>query len=326
MANSLTIIEQKGLCSIQDLGRDSAQHLGFSGGGASDEFSFLFANQLLGNNYNAPALEVTLGQISLRCNEKCSLVITGADCDASINELPIKNNLVKQLNTGDVLTLKLPRIGLHSYIAFSGGIACQHFMDSGAQTHSELALGLCSPALKVGSEIHLCSGAETALFNTVKEPAVPHFHSSSTLTLRFMPSELWQQLSLKKQNFFLSQSYEILPQSNRMGYRLSSDVLFCAEQSSVLVSTKQQPKPLSKQLSKPVCYGSIQLPDNGQPIVLMKERQTIGGYPVLGTVMKTDLFRLSQKKPGEHIRFSTISIEQAQLQLHAFYQKFKSQK
>ena len=324
MNNTLTIIHQKGLCSIQDLGRDSTQHLGFSGGGVSDEFSFLTANQLLNNPHNAPALEITLGQISLQCHCSCTIAITGANCNAALNDKMIQPWAIYQLQKGDILTLKQPKQGLHSYLAFSGGIHAKTFANSCAQTLNEQALGLFEAKLGQNSEIHLSSDCSLSAeeFSLQQQQNTflirqqsPNFHCSNSLTLRFMPSVLWQQLSLKKQTFFLQQSYEILPQSNRMGYRLSSDVLFCAAQENMASS--------SNALSKAVTFGTIQLPPNGQPIVLMKERQTIGGYPVLGTVMKTDLFRLSQKKPGEHIRFTLTTVEQAQQQLGAFYQKFK---
>ncbi|WP_440876307.1 biotin-dependent carboxyltransferase family protein [Thalassotalea sp. PLHSN55] len=321
MTNRIEIIDLKGNCSIQDLGRDKAQHLGFSGSGASDEYSFLMANQLINNVANSPALEITLGQIQLLAHSDTQFAITGADCRATVNDKPIKNWAVHSLNTGDVLTLKQPMQHLHSYLAFLGGIVCDTFFASHSQTLNEQQLALTAKKLAAGSFIELyqtgnMTPAETQQLFTItkvnqRATSPLLFHASEQLTLRFIPSPMWWQLSDKKRNFFTEQSYEILPQSNRMGYRLSSDVLFNCH--------GVNDKPAN--LSKPVCYGTIQLPDNGQPIVLMKERQTIGGYPVLGTVMKTDLFRLAQKRPGQHVRFATISIEQAQQQLAAFYQK-----
>ena len=333
MTNSVTLISKNGLCSIQDLGRPKAQHLGFSAGGVSDEFSFLTANQLLANPPNAPALEVTLGQISLRSQGNYRFALTGADCQASINENPIRNWAIHTLRSGDVLTLKRPHKDLHTYLAFAGGIRAQQFMHSCAQSQNEQALGLFSPPLIAGSTLYLAGqyrenkdsektnndsqapgrSAKHDIGNRFIEE--PHFHRSSQLTLRFMPSPLWQQLTPQNQQDFLEQSYQVLPQSNRVGYRLSSDKNIRAHFSSNINTNT---------LSKPVCYGTIQLPENGQPIVLMKERQTIGGYPVLGTVIQTDLFRLSQKRPGEHLRFSLLTVEQAQQQLSAFYQKFSS--
>ena len=100
-----------------------------------------------------------------------------------------------------------------------------------------------------------------------------------------------------------------------MGYRLTYDAPNLLSEKSKLMLKR-------KKLSKPVSYGTIQLPVDNNPIVLMKDRQTIGGYPVLGNVMQTDLFRLAQKRPGEHVRFVPTTLVFAQQQLASFRKKW----
>ena len=114
MINKLEIIKLTGHCSIQDLGRPSTQHLGFSSGGAADLNAFLSANKLLQNDENDAALEVTLGQIKLKAHAITTIAITGADCFATINDKAIAHWARHTLKVGDILQLKLPKLGLHT--------------------------------------------------------------------------------------------------------------------------------------------------------------------------------------------------------------------
>jgi len=319
--NQLTITKLNGLASIQDLGRINSQCLGFSAGGAADEYAFLAANALLNNNNDCATLEVTLGQIHLQANSDCIIALTGADCQAVILSLSGKQSSIKnwqyhQLKQGDILQLHRPAKMLHSYIAIKGGIQSKLWLNSRSQTFNELALGFTDKQLQVGEGLPFSLAATTDKSLVRSEQKTNHskvlpknFYCQQDLTLRFLPSDLYLSLTLYRQQEFIKQNYNILSESNRMGYRLNGMTPLIHEQPQA-------------GLSKPVSYGTIQLPSNGQPIVLMKERQTIGGYPVLGTVMQTDLFRLSQRRPGESVNFIPVTIEQAQAQLSAFYQRF----
>ncbi|MDT0604930.1 biotin-dependent carboxyltransferase family protein [Thalassotalea castellviae] len=322
---SLTISRLTGYATFQDLGRNTAQHLGFSGSGAADEYSYLLANQLIGNagieqtstnkNNTPAAIEVTLGQLSLVANASCQLVITGADCQAQVRlkhgeQLAINNNQVFTLSQGDELHLGSPKTQVYSYLAVKGGFLAKNWLNSASQTVNENALGFTEAKLTAGSELSFRAD-ETPLAEkfTQKNHLNHNFHRSEQLILRFLPSQLWQHLKMSVKQQFLAQDYFITPQSNRMGYRLTGDALTLDKAKNTL--------------SKPTNFGTIQLPPDGQPIVLMKERQTIGGYPTLGTVIQTDLFRLSQKRPGEQIKFIPATLAQAQAQLLAFSLKFQ---
>lgn len=317
--NFLTITSLKGLASIQDLGRNSSLHKGFSGSGAVDEFNYLRANELLDNPSSSATLEITLGQFSFVANASCEISITGADCHAEIKTLnnqisPIKPNTVITLLKGDEVTLAMPKHQLHSYIAIKGGFNTQQWLNSYSQTLTESHLGFGEPSLNEGHQLFFHQQVET---QSTKQkpfsnylPCRDNFHQQGLLTLRFLPSELWLKIGKDKQKTLLQQQFTITSESNRMGYRLKGNAIHIDAQ--------------EKTLSKPVNYGTIQLPQDGQPIVLMKERQTIGGYPILGTVIKTDLFRLSQKRPGEKIQFTPTTLLFAQAQLLAFKKKFRA--
>ncbi|MEW6991796.1 biotin-dependent carboxyltransferase family protein [Colwelliaceae bacterium 6441] len=309
---SLTIAKLKGKASFQDLGRDTTQHLGFSGSGAADEYSYLLANNLLGNGCSDAAIEVTLGQVVLVAKQYCKMVITGANCQPFIfkenrQTLPLKNGKVFELFQGDTLHLGIPKSQLHSYIAIAGGFSAKHWLGSVSQTTNEMPLGFTEPTLSQGDKLFFSADAQTQPLKEVKTQP-DYFHQSTQLTLRFLPSTLWHNWTPLHQEELIKQHFTITPQSNRMGYRMSGEPL------------RQQR--ITQSLSKPVNLGAIQLPADGQPIVLMKERQTIGGYPLVGTVIQTDLFRLSQKRPGEQVNFVPVTLEQAQAQLLAFKSKF----
>jgi len=311
--NTLTITKHTGYASLQDLGRVNQQHLGFSGSGAADEYSFLLANNLLGNNQNCTAIEITLGQISLKAHNDCLLVLTGAECKSTIlqtnqKEHHVKNNQPFQLSKGEVLSLGLPKEQLHTYLAIAGGFHTRTWLGSVSQATNEYSLGFGEE--KLAKNRTLSFSAQPSLMNLSSpfQNKVHFFHQPGSLTLRFIPSTIWTALSPKQQHNLLNQQYVIGTNSNRMGYRLQGKRIEITHH--------------KKTLSKPVNFGTIQCPNSGQPIVLMKDRQTIGGYPVLGTVIQTDLFRLSQKRPGEKVCFIPVSIESAQSQLANFYQKF----
>jgi len=349
--NFLEIITMNGQASIQDLGRLNAQHLGFSASGAADEFAFLSANKLITNKLsikpvhnitkinnklgNDAAIEITLGQISFKASAACTIAITGADCQAKINNVTVNNWQCHQLHAGDIIAFAMPKTQLHSYLSILGGFTCQTaqqpWLGSLAQTVNEMALGFTGEALMVGSKLYFstqnqplaeATPAQTTQLESLKAnrptTAPDLFYPKQKLTLRIMPSRLFLQMSSAQQQQFLATEYVISPNSNRMGYRLHVKPSQTSSPDKKILTQQLRSQCL---LSMPVTYGMVQFPDNEQPIILMKERQTMGGYPVLGTVMQTDLFRLSQMRPGGEVAFTLITHPQAQQQLRTFYQK-----
>lgn len=343
-----------GNCTFQDLGRTKAQHLGFSSGGAADEHAYRIANHLLQNHINSSAFELRFSQITLRCIKAFNFALTGAESNATINENPINNWQKHHLTPDDTLTLSLPPSGLITYLAFDFPIAIKKFLGSCSQTTNEKSLGLFAPLIQSGDIFHQLNRdhgqenindnkenkheeaissttAHSVLQNITNVPpfAPLRFYGPLTtengdksadkndneLILRFLPSDQYLALSRKEKQHFLKQIFTISSQSNRMGYRLTYDAPNLLSEKSKLMLKRNK-------LSKPVSYGTIQLPVDNNPIVLMKDRQTIGGYPVLGNVMQTDLFRLAQKRPGEHVRFVPTTLVFAQQQLASFRKKW----
>jgi len=369
--NYLTVIKQNSLCSVQDLGRMSSQHLGFSAGGAADEYAFLYANyllclaqnisqsdahihsvnhspdnQLINHHLSLAQLEITLGQITFKAEQHCTIAITGADCSVCINDKPVNNWQVHQLNPHDIISFNQPKLGLHSYLAVVGGIQNKSWLGSRSQTSTEKHLGFntapadtISPGYRIPLAEHCSMSAEKNESHNFSSsnPASSNFDLEQAskiafqqkqltpnqfynelgmpLTLRFIPQSLWYSFTEEQHAAFCENQFTISAGSNRMGYRLSEIP------DDVIPSSTDSNYHLPK-LSKPVTFGSIQLPSNNQPIVLMKERQTIGGYPVLGSVIQTDLFKLSQLRPGNKVQFLPTTLSFSQQQLMAFHQKF----
>ena len=343
--NYLQVIKQNGFCSVQDLGRMSSQHLGFSAGGAADEYAFLFANYLLmlaetavntddpnkskikNHHHNSAQLEITLGQIIFKAAQNCTIAITGADCDVCINDKPVSNWQVYHVNTHDIIRFNQPKTGLHSYLAVAGGIQNKQWLGSRSQTSTEKSLGFNNKPVnrvKEGYNIPLSTDCCVSNYDIKidnfrkvqgKQALVPSPFYNETLlplTLRFIPQKEWFSLTEMEQESFCEHLFTISSDSNRMGYRLSE----IPNNITTAIS-------VNSTLSKPVTFGAIQLPSNNQPIVLMKERQTIGGYPVLGTVIQTDLFKLSQLRPGNKVQLLPASLQFAQQQLKSFHLKFQ---
>ncbi|OKY27397.1 biotin-dependent carboxyltransferase family protein [Thalassotalea sp. PP2-459] len=306
----ITVAECTKNISIQDLGRPSAQHLGFSASGAADEYSFLLANLLLENQANTPVFEIFLGNVTFKFNQPCTLMLTGADCHSRLNNRSVLNNQLLNIAKGDVLQLRTPRNMLYTYLSVQGGFDCSSWLGSASYTPNERNIkGHIQPIYK-GQAFTLSANKATESKHEKVISSKPNqdrnlFHQSQkeSLTLRFIPSNLFNAWTQTHQHEFLTQIFQISTNSDKMGYRLTGEPL---EGSS------------KTELSKPVTLGTIQLPPDGQPIILMKARQTIGGYPVLGVVIHTDVMRLSQKRPGEQVNFNITSMSQAQAQLLSF--------
>lgn len=296
------VTQAKGLISLQACTDLIRQHLGFSASGAADEYAFLSANKILGNDSEAHAIELCFAQFGFVAQHNCLITFTGANCRPQVNDQNVNMWQTLELNIGDRVTTNFASNGNYSYLGIRGGFSAPKRFASSQLEH-------LAPAL-ISKLLTLSNDAKYAPENKSKTVAqYAQFYADKEITLRFMPHPIWHQLSKSQQTHFLSDTFRIEGSSNKMGVRVSGNGLKLNNVNNLL--------------SKPVCYGAIQLPSDGQPIVLMKDRQTIGGYPTLGAVIQVDLFRLAQLQTGNKIRFVPISVEQAQSQLTSFYQKFK---
>ena len=307
----LQVIACENNLSYQDFGRKSMQALGFTVGGAADEYAYNLANSLVKNELGTPALEITFGKSTFKALQDCQIAMTGADCLSHVDQEKVTLNRAFVLKKGQTLTLCRPQLGVFTYLSIRGGFKAKQWQNSVSQITREQVFGLT--ASKISDGERLFAGTKKPYYRTsllsLAEPRLPALGESTTV--RFIPTTLYKSLTLEEQSSIEQAIYQISPSSDRMGYRLTGKKTVSFDKNNEL-----------RKLSTPVTAGIIQISNDGLPIILMKDSQTIGGYPVLGSVIKIDLFKLAQLRPGQSLKFVPCTLQFASTQLEMFYAKF----
>lgn len=291
---AIEVIKPGALSTFQDLGRHGFQKLGVPVNGVMDERSHRLANALVGNAPDEATLEITLMGPTLRFQVPVLLAVCGADLDVSIDGEPLPLATARVVQTGAILSFGKRRQGLRAYLAVAGGYAVDPVMGSSSTFVRGGYGGAQGKPLRRGDVIAL-KAARTAM-PAVQAGPLPELDATAPIRIvrgreaRAFSDEAWASLT--------TSAYKIGAQSDRMGYRLDGAPL-------ALRAKLEMP-------SEAVAFGTIQVPPDGQPIVLMADRQTTGGYPKIAHVCAVDLPRLAQRGPGESLRFELISIDEAQ--------------
>lgn len=278
--------------TVQDLGRNGFRRLGISQGGALDIPALKIANLLVGNAPEAAGLEITLGQFSAEFTQDTWVALTGAGCDAQLDGKPLWTGWRYPVKRGQRLTLKMPKHGMRSYLAVAGGIAVPEMLGSRSTDIKAGFGGLAGRQLQEGDVLPL-GEPQTLPTNSV---GVKQLLFSNRI--RAIPGPEYQEFNAEAQDVFWRTGWQLNPQSNRMGYRLQG--------SRTLVRTTER-----EMLSHGLLPGVIQVPHNGQPIVLMADAQTTGGYPRIACVIEADLYHLAQIRLGEFIHFIPCTLAEA---------------
>ncbi|WP_251033417.1 biotin-dependent carboxyltransferase family protein [Bacillus sp. ISL-75] len=306
-------VHQPGLLTtIQDLGRFGSQKFGVLVSGAMDPISLRVANLLVGNNEGEGALEITLFGTTLEFETDELIAITGGDLQPAIdgNVAPMWRPVL--IRKGSILQFKSAINGCRAYVAFAGGIDVPEVMGS-KSTYLRAAIGgLHGRSLQKGDVF------ESGTFNTLSRALVHQLERmtthipwsvnytefisfNKTQTIRVLRGAEFERFDTASQQTFLSNRYTLTTQADRMGYRLEGESLKLSEKFELL--------------SEGVTYGTIQVPSNGKPIILMADRQTTGGYPKIGQVISVDLPCLAQMQPNANMEFKEVSLEQAEIEL-----------
>lgn len=297
---SIDVIKPGMLSTFQDLGRISFQHLGVPINGVMDERAHRIANWLVANPANEASLEITLLGPTLSFNSTAVIALCGADLSPTVNGQAMAMNQAITVQAGSVLAFGKRRAGLRTYLAVQGGFKLENVMGSSSTYVRGAYGGLHGAALSKGAVIPL-RGAVQGL-TPRRLPTVPLFPygvvQGAAAAIRIVPGREYASFSPESVQLLATESYQLSAQSDRMGYRLIGPVL-----------KQDQPKEL---LSEAVVAGTLQVPPDGAPIVLMADAQTTGGYPRIANVAWVDLPRLAQRAPGEKLHFEWISLEQAQ--------------
>ena len=285
----LTILSGGTQSLLQDAGRGGYRHLGIPGGGAADKLSFALANYLVGNPWDAPAIECALGGLHLRFETDTVFALTGADMSAQINGQNVKRHIALSVSKGDILTLSYARAGCRAYIAIAGGINGQSFLGSRA-TYTPAALGgIEGRNLKVGDTLE-----GLALEHDAPQNLPPEFapRLSTHIVLRAAYGPEWEALSLEARRYLFTTPFHATAATDRMGSRLKGDRI-------------DLDKPLYM-TSSPLLPGSLQVPPDGQPILALADGHCTGGYARALQVIQADLWLLGQIAPGSQISFRRV--------------------
>ncbi|ATX75356.1 5-oxoprolinase subunit C family protein [Reinekea forsetii] len=303
---SLVVVKTGLLAQIHDRGRYGYGAHGLTHSGPMDEVAHCWANWLLDNPLDSASLEITYGQLGLECQAACSVALTGADLGATLNGLPVKPWRRLELRPGDRLCFATPVQGMRACLALLGGIQCKKSFGSASTVKREKVGGMLGDgsAIKVGDRI-AAEQSRPAPQRTMPEWAIPTYRRSIELGL--IPGYQFTAIPALQRALFFSGQYRVTDKIDRMGYRLKGDAIETG---------------INGIVSEGIALGSVQIPSDGQPIVLMRDRQTIGGYPKIGTVFSLDLALLGQAMPGDWVSFKLMDVADAENRRLLFERNF----
>ena len=296
----LTIVKAGPLSLLQDLGRFGFQNIGVTPGGPMDSHAFNWANKLLDNPQNATQIEITMGGFKALFNKASSFAICGAESLITLNGKTVKNWSSHHAQAGDILEIGYVTKGLRTYLAVNGGFSIEKTLNSSSTVVRDNLGGLYQNGEKLqdGDNIPYL-GALLPFSKSV--PSCFIIDYKKTVEIGVLPTYQFDEFSPVARSLFFSSTYTITPFCDRMGYRLEGEAI---------------PYETTDFISEGIALGAIQIPKNGQPIILMNDRQTIGGYPKIGCVCKNDLNLLAQSPPGTTIQFVLKDIFKSEAQLH----------
>ncbi|WP_416305033.1 biotin-dependent carboxyltransferase family protein [Neptunicella sp. SCSIO 80796] len=300
-------IVQAGMLSlIQDNGRNGYAELGLTQGGPMDPLSFYWANRLCSNPLEASSVEVTFGGLQLVCHQDCTIAITGAPLKVLLDDqaMPMWSSFT--VKAGQKLELGHPAKGVRSYLAVSGGFKIKPQFGSTSTVVREQIGGLAGKALAKGDR--LPGEGQIQPHQMLPFAYRPKF--SQQITLRLIAGYQQKLFSSQQKRRLFNSEYRVTDQCDRMGYRLSGEKVNASSQQLV---------------SEGICLGAVQFPADGQPIVMMNDHQTIGGYPKMGAVLSLDLAQLAQCQRGAIVRFVAVEIGEAQQLLKEQFDKIRQQ-
>ena len=285
------VVAPGALTTIQDLGRPGWAHVGVPRSGAADRVALVAANRLVGNEDGAAALETTLAGPRLLFHDAAEVALTGAPVRARVGERDVPMNEAFAVAAGEQLRIGNATAGLRTYVAFAGGIEVGLVLGSAA---ADMLTGLGPPPLKGGDmlSIRRQRGGRTVRPPAPYAPPVGHLPEYVVLRAIDGPRRDWFTKESVKRLFH--EAFTVDQASNRIGIRLRGPEFERAQAGELL--------------SEGLVPGAIQVPPDGQPIVLLADHPTTGGYPVVAVVHSQDLPLAAQLRPGQSVRFRSVEV------------------
>ena len=302
---SFRVLQAGILSLLQDSGRFGQHRIGLTNGGPLDPDAFALCNRLLQNTAGTTAIEVSFGGLQLEAQVDTYICVTGAQMPLRINKVEKDLWHVHPVKAGDIIALDFSQEGTRSYLGVADGFQVDPSFGSTSTVMRESIGGLNGDKLQVNDSIACATvGQRRQLYLLRKHQ--PRYQNIATV--RVIPGYQQAHFSRLQQRLFFSHAYTVSERCDRMGYRLEGPPITCE---------------IEGILSEGICYGAIQVPADGQPIVLLNDRQTIGGYPKIGSALSVDAAHLAQLKPGGTVHFAPISHHGAHNAIHlaASFQK-----
>ena len=293
---AIKVISPGALTTVQDGGRFGYQNTGIGVGGCMDMNSYRRANYLVGNEAGEAVLEFTLIGGVLELTENTVLALSGADMSPRRNGEPVSMNVPLLFHTGDTLELGMAQSGCRCYLAAAGGIDVPLYLGSRSTNLKCRFGGFQGRALQKGDILNI--GVNGKNYEQVRERKCAGEVYSGTVTVHVIEGPQAEYFTKKGRKTFYRGTYTVSDKSDRMGCRMDGPAIESCNGTDII--------------SDGIAPGSVQVPADGKPIVLLADRQTTGGYAKIATVCSTDIPRLAQCKPGDKVRFRKISPEEAQ--------------
>lgn len=294
----IKIIEPGMFTTVQDFGMIGYQHLGFSVCGAMDKKSLAIANMLVENKEDEAGLEVTLIGPKIKFTNANVIAITGGNLNPKLNDKEIPMYKALFVKENDVLSMEYAKSGARSYISFAGGLEIEKIMGSKSTNVKCCIGGYKGRVLKRGDFIKFTS-PKNYISNYLSKELKYEDKKSKEIILRVILGPQDDAFTDDGINTFLNSKYEITNAFDRMGCRLDGP--------------KIEHKASADIISDGIALGSIQVPTHGKPIIMLTDRQTIGGYTKIATVISSDIRKIAQSKPKDIIKFEKISLKESQL-------------
>jgi biotin-dependent carboxylase-like uncharacterized protein len=263
-----------------------------------DGEAFHYCNRILQNSAGSTAVEISVGGLQLQTQVDTYICLTGAPMPLTINGEVRSLWEVHRVSTGDIIRVGFATAGCRSYLGVAEGFTVAPSFGSTATVVREHIGGLRGASLENG-DLLPCSAVTARKRYFLPERNQPRYQN--TLTVRVIPGYQQRHFNRVEQRRFFGSTYRVSQHSDRMGYRLEGPAVACD---------------IEGILSEGICFGAIQLPPDGQPIVLLNDRQTIGGYPKIGAALSLDAARMTQLVPGCSVHFAPITPHTAHRVLH----------
>lgn len=301
---SFQVINPSFFSTIQDKGRFGYAHLGVTSSGVMDEYAYLILNMLLKNPKDTNVIEISFSNFELKAFKNTHIAITGAKCEFFINDIEKSIWQSHKIKVGDKIKIGKIQEGSKVYLGVKNGFKIPKEFGSNSTTIKENLGGINANKLSKGDILEF----EEFSYNyniRLKEKYVPKYEE--VIELRVLLSYQKDFFPKNEIDKFFSSDFTVTNDFNRMACKLTGEKI------------KSQ---IDGIVSEGIGFGSIQIPNDGQPIILLKEKQTIGGYPKIGVVLPIDCFKLAQAKPNTKVNFKQIEYKEALKKMQEFYSSF----